>query len=239
MPVSGCGLRIEREGAVGRLVFDRPAAGNAMDGPMMSALPAAWRQLDEDRRIRCIIVTGAGRAFQTGLDMRALAQDPRSLREQARQTRAAELRLTNRHLDVQTPVIAAVNGVCAGGGLHFVVDADLVIASERATFVDPHVSVGQASAWEAVGLMTRGAAGTAARLALCGNHERLDAHRAQQLGLVGEVLPHEHLGERARQLAGAVAAADPAVVRARRHAIWNALETGRTAARRAAMPAGW
>lgn len=235
--MSGTGLRIEREGPVGRLVFDRPAVGNAMDGPMMSALPAAWRELDEDEQVRCIVVTGAGRAFQTGLDVAALARDPASLREQVRQTRNAELRLTNRHLGVQTPVLAAVNGICAGGGLHFVVDADLVIASERARFLDPHVSVGQASAWEAVGLAVRGAVGAAARLVLLGAHERLDARRARQLGLVGEVVPHADLGERAQRLAEAVAAADPAVIRARRRALWAGLETGRTNARRAAAPA--
>lgn len=228
------GLRLDRMGPVAWLVFDRPDVGNAMDGPMMSALPDAWAELDADAGVRCIVVTGEGRAFQTGLDMAALAGDPASLREQARQTKAAALRLTNLHNAVATPVVAAVNGVCAGGGLHFVVDADLAIASERATFLDPHVSVGQASAWETVGLAGRGAFGTAARSAFVGAHERLSAHRACQLGLVGEVVAAEDLTDRAQRLAEIVADLDVGEARARRRTLWTALEHGRTDARRVA-----
>jgi enoyl-CoA hydratase len=224
------GLRVERVGPVGWLLFDRPRVGNAMNGAMMSALPAVWAELDADPEVRCIVVTGKGKAFQTGLDMAALAKDPASMREQSRQTKAAALRLTNVHNGIETPVICAVNGVCAGGGLHFVVDADLVIASDRASFLDPHVSVGQGSAWEAVGLAARGAFGTAARIVLLAAHERLGAEDARRLGLLGEVVPAEQLRDRAQQLAEAVADADPAVARARRRALWTALELGRVEA---------
>ncbi len=93
--------------------------------------------------MRVIVNTGEGRAFQTGLDVVQLSKDPNALREQSRRTRDFALRLTAWHNEVWKPVIAAVNGVCAGGGLHFVADADIVIASENATFLDPHVSIGQ------------------------------------------------------------------------------------------------
>jgi enoyl-CoA hydratase len=228
--MTGTGLRLERRGPVGWLYFDRPQAGNAMDAAMMAALPDAWRELDADAAVRAIVVTGTGRAFQTGLDLAALAGEPASLREQTRQTRDADLRLTGWHLGVRTPVIAAVNGVCAGGGLHFVVDADIVIASTAATFLDPHVSVGQASAWEAIGLTRRMAATAAARLILLGRHERLSAHRAFELGLVGELAEPDDLEASAQRVGEAIAVAEPAVVQARKQALWAALEMGYDAA---------
>src|SRR6185312_6175033 len=100
---------------------------------------------------------GEGRAFQTGLDVVQLARDPAALREQSRRTKRAELRLTAWHNGVGKPVIAAVNGTCAGGGLHFVADADIVIAASDASFLDPHVSVGQVSAYESIGLARKAA----------------------------------------------------------------------------------
>ena len=111
------------------------------------------------------------------------------------------------HNGVTKPVIAAVNGVCAGGGLHFVADADIVIAASDATFLDPHVSVGQASVYETIapGAKSRGRSGLAdgarrpARAAL--------GRRAYELGMVCEVVdPPERLRDaqaRAKHVRGA------------------------------------
>lgn len=221
-------LLVERRGPVGWLTFDRPRAGNAMDAAMMAELPQAWLELDTDQDVRCIVLTGRGRSFQTGLDMAALAREPESLRESSRRTKNADLRLTNWHLGIRTPVVAAVNGICAGGGLHFVVDADVVIAARHATFLDPHVSVGQASNWEAIGMTRRMAAGVAARVALTGVHERLDAERAHRLGLVGEVVDAADLARAAQRVAEWISAADPDVVRTRKQALWDTEENGRS-----------
>jgi enoyl-CoA hydratase len=219
-------LVVERRGPVGWLLFNRPRAGNAMDATMLAELPRAWRALDDDDEVRCIVVSGNGRAFQTGLDMAALARDPESLREASRRTRDAALQLTGWHLGVRTPVVAAVNGVCAGGGLHFVVDADVALAARHATFLDPHVSVGQVSAWEAVGLTYRIAATAAARLVLAGAHERLDAERARQLGLVSEVVDGDGLRDAAQRVAEAICQNDPAAVRRAKRALWRSVEGG-------------
>src|ERR1700678_4140128 len=106
-----------------------------------------------------------------------LARSPGALREQSRRTKHAELRLTAWHNQVWKPVIAAVNGVCAGGGLHFVADADIVIASADATFLDPHVSVGQVTAFEAIGLLRKMPVEAVMRMALVGRYERVGAGR--------------------------------------------------------------
>ncbi len=123
--------------------------------------------------MRVIVNTGAGSAFQTGLDVVQLSRDPDALREQSRRTKRAELRLTAWHNGVWKPVIAAVNGVCAGGGLHFVADADIVIAASDATFLDPHVSIGQVAAYEDIALVLKSPMESIMRMALVGRHERM------------------------------------------------------------------
>ncbi len=224
-------LRVERRGPVGWLVFDRPDHANAMNAAMLAELESAWRELDADDGVRVIVNTGAGRAFQTGLDVVQLARDPEALREQSRRTKRAELRITAWHNGVRKPVIAAVNGVCAGGGLHFVCDADVVIASSAATFLDPHTSIGQVSAYETIALVAKGYAHAAMRMALAGSHERLGAARAHQLGIVSEVVDPPMLHDRAQALGETIAEQSPEILAAIKRALWGALETGRSEAR--------
>jgi len=218
-------LRIERVGPVGWLVFDRPDVGNAMNARMMQELEDAWRELDTDAGVRVIVNTGEGEAFQTGLDVAQLARDRQALREQARRTKRFELRFTAWHNDVGKPVVAAVNGVCAGGGLHFVADADIVIASSNATFVDPHVSVGQASVYETIALAKKSPVESVMRLALVGRYERIAAARAYELGIVSQVVePPERLRTEAQALGERIARNDPARLAATKRALWDALE---------------
>jgi enoyl-CoA hydratase len=226
-------LLVERRGPVGWLIFNRPSAANAMDSVMLSELEEAWRELDGDHGVRAIVNTGRGAAFQSGLDVVELARNPEALREQSRRTKRAELRLTARHNGVEKPVIAAVNGVCAGGGLHFVADADVVIASSEATFLDPHVSIGQVSAYETIGLVRRLPFEAVMRMALVGRHERLPAERALELGMVSQVVdPPGDLADVAQRLGEAVASGSPAAMRATKRALWGALEVGLTEASR-------
>jgi enoyl-CoA hydratase/carnithine racemase len=227
-------LIVERRGAVGWLVFNRPAAANAMDSVMLAELESAWQELDADPAVRVIVNTGAGTSFQSGLDVVELARNPDALKEQSRRTKRSELRLTAWHNGVAKPVIAAVNGVCAGGGLHFVADADIVIASSNATFLDPHVSVGQVSAYETIGLARRMPFGAVMRMALVGRHERLTASRAYGLGLVSRVVhPPSELPAQVQQLAETIAGNSPAAMAATKRALWGALEAGLTDACRA------
>ena len=227
-------LLVERSGPVGWLVFDRPDSGNAMDATMFRELEAAWRELDDDPAVRVIVNTGNGRAFQTGVDVVQLGRDKQALREQSRRTRDAELRLTAWHNQVWKPVIAAVNGVCAGGGLHFVADADIVVAASNASFVDPHVSLGQVSAYETIGLVRKSPMEPILRMALTGAHERIDAARARQLGILSQVVdPPDGLRDAAQELAEKVARNSPAAMRATKQALWGALELGLTDASRA------
>ena len=227
-------LLVERRGPAGWLTFNRPDRGNAMNAEMMAELPRAWARLEADPDVAAIVVTGAGSAFQTGLDVAQLAADPAALREMSRRTRRAEPGLTGWHLGVTKPIVTAVNGLCVGGGLHFVADSDIVIASSRAAFMDSHVSVGQVSALETIGLARRAAFGAVARMALVGAHERVDAEQARRLGWVSAVFEPEDLRPAAQRLAELVAANDRQALAATKRALWQSLESGLHEARGAA-----
>lgn len=221
-------LVVERQGAVGWLIFDRPDVGNAMNAKMLAELETAWKELDDDPDIRVIVNTGNGSSFQTGLDVRQLAKDKDALREQSRRTRDATLKLTSWHNGVRKPVIAAVNGTCAGGGLHFVADADIVIAAQSASFLDPHVSIGQVTAYEAIALVRKSPMEPMMRMALVGRHERVTPERAYQLGILSEVVADDELRAAAQELAEKVARNSPTAMAHTKAALWGALEAGLT-----------
>ncbi|MCU1648819.1 MAG: Enoyl-CoA hydratase/isomerase [Nocardia sp.] len=222
---------IEQHGPVGWLIFNRPHIGNALDAEMMAELPRAWAHLDADPGVAVIAVTGAGGAFQTGLDLAQLSRDPAALKAMSRRTKQADPQLSGWHCGVTKPIITAVNGVCAGGGLHFVADSDVVIASSEAYFLDSHVSVGQVSALETIALTRKAAFSSVARMALVGSHERIRASEALRLGWVSEVVSPEELRPTAQKLGELIATNDPNTLAATKRALWQALEMGLTKAR--------
>jgi enoyl-CoA hydratase/carnithine racemase len=133
-------------------------------------------------------------------------------------------RFTARHLGFYKPVITAVNGVCAGAGLHFVADCDLVIAASSAKFVDTHVDVGQVTALEPIGLLRRVPMEHVLRMVVLGRAGAINAEEAVRIGLAGEVVPDEDLLPRARALAAIAASVSPATVQASLRAIWTSFE---------------
>jgi enoyl-CoA hydratase/carnithine racemase len=227
-------LIVERRGHVGWLIFNRPEALNAHNLQMLVEVPQAWEELADDDDVRVIVNTGRGRGFSTGADVREIAAAGGMGARMAKLDEgnpAPRRGLGARANDVWKPVITAVNGVCAGGGLHFVAEADIVLASSNATFVDTHVSVGQVAALEPIGLYGRMPFSAILRMALIGRHERLNAERAHQLGMVDEVVdPPEALEAVAQALAEKIALNSPSALMATKRAIWEATEVGRAAA---------
>lgn len=224
-------LIVEKSDGIGWLILNRPDAGNAFDALMLDELEAAWADLDADPDVRVIVNTANGRAFCTGMDVKQVARDKAAMRLHSRRTRDAELRISSWHCGVWKPVIAAVNGVCAGGGLHLVADADIVIAAQAASFVDPHVAIGQAVAYEAITLLRKSPMEAIMRMTLSGRDERISAPRAYQLGIVSDVVADESLRSTAGALAGAIATNSPTAMRATKQALWRSLEVGLTQAR--------
>lgn len=232
-------LVVDISEGVGWLILNRPDAGNAFDALMLDELETAWASLDADPNVRVIVNTANGKAFCTGMDVVQVARDKQAMRRHSRRTRDAELKISSWHCGVWKPVIAAVNGVCAGGGLHLVADADIVIAAEESSFVDPHVSVGQAVAYEAITLLRKSPMEAITRMTLSGKGERISAQRAYELGIVSEVVPADRLRATAARLAAAVAANSPTALRATKKALWHSLEVGLSEAKSAAAETIW
>lgn len=225
-------LIVERRGPVGWLIFNRPDSLNSHNIPMLREVPEAWAELDADDAVRVIVNTGVGRGFSTGADVKEIAASG-SMGDRMKKLDDEGGRrggLGPRACEVWKPVIAAVNGVCAGGGLHFVAEADIVLASSDATFVDTHVSVGQVAALEPIGLVGRMPFGAVLRMAMVGRYERLSAQRAFALGMVDQVVEPERLADEAQALAETIARNSPSAVMASKRAIWSAVEMGRESA---------
>jgi enoyl-CoA hydratase/carnithine racemase len=216
-------LSVKRRGPVLLLTLNRPDKLNALNRAMQGALEAQFHAANGDPSIRAIVITGAGRAFCSGADVGGLKEsaaassDPDEVRKHIP-------KFTNRQAGIFKPVIVAVNGVCAGAGLHFVADGDIVIASEAASFVDSHVNVGQVTALEPIGLLRKIGAAAVLRMVILGKAERLDASQALGLGLVSEVLVPEKLMERAFEIASIAVAGSPAAMRTSLKAIWESFE---------------
>jgi enoyl-CoA hydratase/carnithine racemase len=210
-------LIVERRGQVGWLVFNRPAAGNAMDAQMMRELEAAWRELDADAQVRVIVNTGEGNAFQTGLDVAQLSRDREALREQSRRTKHFELRLTAWHNRVWKPVIAAVNGVALGGGLEIALACDVIVAAEHATLGLPEPRVGLMAAAGGVHRLPRHIPlKVAMGMMLTG--KAISAAEGLRVGLVNEVVPAKDLMTAAERWARTIAECSPLSVQATKQA---------------------
>jgi enoyl-CoA hydratase len=227
-------LKLERRGAVGWLLNNRPEQLNAMNALMRDEFEIAWRTLDADPEVRVIVHSGEGRAFQTGVDVNEIASDGKGMQRYRESVEKFDFHFTAWHNEVWKPVITAVNGICAGGAFHWIADSDIVIAASDAQFFDPHVSIGQVVSIEAIGLMKRMPVEAVMRMAFVGRHERMSAARAYELGMVSEVVdPPERLRDAAQELAEKIARNSPAAMAATKRALWGALELGLTDACRA------
>jgi enoyl-CoA hydratase/carnithine racemase len=227
-------LIVERHGPVGWLINNRPDQLNAMSAQMRDELGDAWIELDADPEVRVIVHTGEGRAFQTGVDVSEIASDGVGMERYRQSVEQWDLHFTAWHQHVWKPVITAVNGICAGGGFHWIADADIVIAASDAQFFDPHVSIGQVVSLEAIGLIRKVPAEAVMRMAFVGRYERMTAQRAYELGMVSEIVdPPDRLRERAQELAETIARNSPSAMAATKRALWGAFEAGLTDACRA------
>ena len=211
-------LKLERRGPVGWLINNRPDQLNAMNAHMRDEFELAWRALDADPEVRDR-AHGRGRAFQTGVDVNEIATDGEGMQRYRESVEQFDFHFTAWHNEVWKPVITAVNGICAGGGFHWIADSDIVIAASDAQFFDPHVSIGQVVSIEAIGLMKRMPVEAVMRMAFVGRHERMSAPRAYELGMVSEVVdPPERLRDAAQELAEKIARNSPAAMAATKRA---------------------
>lgn len=219
----------EKRDHIAYITLNRPHKGNSLTGSMMPVMKEVWGEVRDDPSIRAAIVTGAGeRHFCTGADVDAVAS--RGGMSTGTGPLTDEVYWSPRQNRVWKPVICAANGLVAGAGLHFVVDADIVVASETVSFMDTHVNVGLVGAMENIGLAKRLPLGTALRMTLMGRDYRLPAQRAYQLGLVDELVAPDQVMATAEEIAHSIVRNSPAAVSLSQQAIWNSLEMGYTQA---------
>jgi enoyl-CoA hydratase/carnithine racemase len=200
----------EHDGHVVTITYNRPEAMNAINGAMRQSLNEAFSRFRDDEEAWVAIVTGAGRAFCAGADLRdgtdATGKFAGTFWEKP------TLNSFESGWEIFKPVIAAVNGYCIGYGLTLVSWCDFVIASDRAEFGYPEVRLGTPAVIGALRLPQRMNWQYAMELLLTG--DRIDATRAHAVGLAGWVVPHEELMAEARALADRLVQGAPLAARA-------------------------
>jgi E-phenylitaconyl-CoA hydratase len=220
---------VEQIGSALVVRLNRPERGNSLVSSMRGPVAAAWRRADEDDAVRAVVVTGTGpRHFCTGVDVGSVAESGRTTTGDGGVEE--EIVWSPLLAGVRKPVICAVNGVAAGGGLHFVADADIVVAGEHVQFLDTHVSVGMVGGVENVSLLRRLPIGTVMRMTLQGRSFRLPARRAYELGMVDELCPPGDELTASLAIAEEIARNSPEAVRLSRQAVWGGVGLGHLAA---------
>ena len=203
-------VRYEVVDHVATITYNRPERLNAINGEMRTDLNATWERFRDDNGAWVAIVTGAGRAFCAGADLKDGAGStgtfPASFWE------IPTINSFESGLEVWKPTIAAVNGYCLGYGLTTVARCDFVIASDRAFFSYPEVRIGQPTIVGAIRLPRRIAWADAMELLLTG--ERVDAARAEAMRLVWKMVEHDQLLVAANDLARRLCQSAPLAVRA-------------------------
>jgi enoyl-CoA hydratase len=224
-------IRVERQGGVARCTLDRPPL-NLLEPGLIAALRATFDTLAADPGVRVAVLTGAGRAFTGGMDVRVL----RDL-----DAAGATALITGLHDAIEAvhrapfPVIAAVHGPCLGGGFEVALACDLRIAAAEATFGLPEVRVGVPSVIQAALLPPLVGPGRAAELLLTG--ATIGAEQALAWGLVNRVVARGELEAGVEALVSAITACAPAAVRLQKQLIVRWRESDLPAAIRASIAA--
>lgn len=221
-------VRTDRRGGICRVTLNRPEALNALSSALRSALAEAFLMLREDSETEVVVLTGAGRAFTVGLDLKELGAETSAagVEPSAGETTTADT--TNRDastaalvsdqdladamLTLGKPIIGAINGFAITGGFEIALMCDFLIASTEAKFADTHARVGVVPGWGLSQRLPRLIGiNRAKELSLTGNF--LDAQTALAWGLVNRVVAPEDLLDVAESLARDILSTDPATRR--------------------------
>jgi len=236
-------LGYEEADGVAWVTLDRPEVYNAFNATMQRELRTLWRALRRRDEVRCIVLTGAGdKAFCTGIDRNealggatgdaTVGEDGEAVHVGAGETPFMfddpGEDLGPKTCDLWKPVVAAVNGMACGGAFYLLGEVDIIIATEAATFFDPHVTYGMAAAFEPLQMTGRLPFGELARMTLLGASERMSAPRAHQVGLVSELAADvDDLRQRAGWVARQISDAPALAVQGSLRALWAGRDMGR------------
>jgi enoyl-CoA hydratase len=194
-------LQIDTRDRVRTLTLNRPQSRNALSAELRRRFFAALGDAQDDDDVDVVIVTGADPVFCAGLDLKELG-DTTELPD-----------ISPKWPPMDKPVIGAINGAAVTGGLELALYCDILIASEHARFADTHARVGLLPTWGlSVRLPQKVGVGLARRMSLTGDY--LSAEEALRAGLVTEVVPHDQLLPKARQVAASIVGNNQKAVRA-------------------------
>lgn len=202
--------------AITTIRLNRPEKLNAVDREMLDVLDAEVNRLHHDESVRVVVLEGSGeRAFCVGADLNHIATfAPPDIRKWVNDGNRVLSRLAN----LPVPVIASIDGYTVGGGLEFALACDLRIASEDSSFGLPEITHGWFPGWGGTHrLLNVIGEAKAKEMVLLG--ERIDAHTAQDLGLVNRVVPRQNLADEVQQIAESLAQKSPVAMRAAKAAL--------------------
>jgi len=244
-------LGYEEDDGVAWVTLDRPDVYNAFNAVMQRELRTLWRALRRHDDVRAVVLTGAGdKAFCTGIDRNEALGDATGDATVGEDGEAVHVGagstpfmfddpgddLGPKTCDLWKPVIGAVNGMACGGAFYLLGEVDFIIATEQATFFDPHVTYGMAASFEPLQMTGRMPFGELARMTLLGASERMSAQRAHEVGLVSELAADvADLRERAEWAARQIADAPALAVQGSLRALW----AGRDLTRGQALALGY
>jgi 2-(1,2-epoxy-1,2-dihydrophenyl)acetyl-CoA isomerase len=218
-------IAVAMDGQVGTVTLNRPDKLNAFTAEMVDECVEALAMLAGSSAVRCIVITGAGRAFCAGADVGALA----AIRESGDEAAGRRLvdgarRLHTLIREAPQPVLASLNGVAAGGGANLALGCDLRIAADTARIGQVFARLGLVPDWGGTYFLPR-MVGTARALELFLGADLVEAPRLLELGLVNRVVPAAQLGEATTAWARQLAAGAPAAVRRIKQAVYAAERT--------------
>ena len=217
-------ITVDTVDGVTTITLNRPEALNALNMTVMNDVTAAAAAADADDSVRAIIITGSGRAFAAGADIKEM-----STLDFSRAFRANWFSAWSRLQEVRKPIIAAVNGFALGGGCELAMMCDILIASDKAKFGQPEINLGVLPGMGGSQRLTR-AIGKAKAMDLCLTGRMMDAAEAERSGLVARVVEHDSLmdtvNEVARTIAGKSLIASAMVKEAVNVAFETTLEQG-------------
>src|SRR5687767_14112985 len=210
---------VEKDGTIGVVTLNRPQALNALSYALVKDLSLAMQELDRDKEVRVIIVTGGEKVFAAGADIKEMAdRGPFDERIHER------LGYRDQINKITKPVIAAVSGFALGGGCELAMSCDIIVASETARFGQPEVNLA----------IIPGSGGTQRLTHLIGKHRAMElvltgeiigAVEAQRLGLVNRVMPVELMLEEAKNIAKKIADKPVLAIKAAKEAVLKAANT--------------
>ena len=205
------------------LRLDRLAQRNALSGELLRQVAALLVAAETDPAIRCVVVTGDARAFSAGADIKEMQRDGfHAISHHARQSAWHAIEHFSK------PIIAAVRGLCLGGGLEFAMLADIIIAADDAVFGQPEITIGILPGDGATQRLTR-VIGKSLTMKMVLTGEPVSAAELLQRGLIAEMLPAELVVERALVLARLIARRAPVAARLAKEAVLAAYETSLSA----------